>query len=73
MMTAQEYNENLARVRVMGEKFSKGKIIREMEKNIENELGHHEYGSVVSLVQSYYENRKKLHRMKILKELYKES
>ena len=29
-MTAQEYNENLAKVNVMSEKFNKGKIIREM-------------------------------------------
>lgn len=57
----------------MSEKFGKGKILREMEKQIESEISNNNKGNMQEFLQNYFENRKKLHKMKILKELYLES
>lgn len=57
----------------MSEKFGKGKILREMEKQIESEISQNQNGNIQDVLQDYYKNRKKLHKMKMLKELYLES
>ena len=54
----------------MSEKFSKGKIIRELEKQIESEIEGNHGGRIQDVLQGYFNNRKKLHKLKILKELY---
>ena len=69
-MTAQEYNENVSRVKCMSEKFGKGNILREMEKKIDAEVSRMEGGKISHMVNEYYQKRKDLHKMKILKELY---
>ena len=73
LLTAQEYNENISRVKCMSEKFGKGKILREMEKQIDAEVSQMEGGKISHVINEYYQKRKKLHKMKILKELYLES
>jgi hypothetical protein len=73
IITAQEYNETLCRVQCVEEKFSKGKILTEMEKMIEEETGDYSSESVEDMLQDYYQSRKRLNKMKILKELYLDS
>lgn len=58
-------------MRVVGEKFSKGKIIRELEKQIESEINGS--GRIQDQLQDYFLKRKKVHKLRILKELYIES
>jgi glycerol-3-phosphate dehydrogenase len=57
----------------MSEKFGKGKILREMEKKIESEIEKMEGTKISDVIHEYYQKRKNLHKMKILKELYLES
>ena len=57
----------------MSEKFGKGNILREMEKKIDFEVSQMEGGKISHVINEYYQKRKKLHKMKILKELYLES
>lgn len=73
LITAQEYNENVSRVRCISERFGKGKILRELEKELEKQVAEVEQGRVEDLLKKYYESRKQYHRIKILKELYLEN
>lgn len=73
LITAQEYSENVSRVRCISERFGKGKILRELEKELEKQVAEIEQGKVDDLIKKYYESRKQYHRIKILKELYLEN
>ena len=60
----------MSRVRCISERFGKGKILRELEKELEKQVEGAEVGKVDDLLKKYYESRKQYHRLKILKELY---
>jgi hypothetical protein len=72
LITAQEYAENVSRVRCIGERFGKGKILKELESELDKQVSQVEGGRIEDLLKRYYESRKKYHRIKILKELYLE-
>ena len=63
----------MSRVRCISERFGKGKILRELEKELEKQVAEVEQGKIDDLVKKYYESRKQYHRIKILKELYLEN
>jgi hypothetical protein len=60
-------------VRCISERFGKGKILRELEKELEKQVAEVENGKIDDLVKKYYESRKQYHRIKTLKELYLEN
>ena len=70
LFAAQEYSENASRVRCISERFGKGKILRELEKELEKQVEQVENSRIDDVLKKYYEARKQYHRIKILKELY---
>ena len=72
LITAQEYSENVSRVRCISERFGKGKILKELENELEKQVSQIEGAKIDDLLKKYHESRKKYHRIKILKELYLE-
>jgi hypothetical protein len=70
LITAQEYSENVSRVRCISERFGKGKILKELENELDKQVAEVEGGKIDDLLKKYYESRKNYHRIKILKDLY---
>ena len=67
LFAAQEYSENASRVRYISERFGKGKILRELEKELEKQVEQVENSRIDDVLKKYYEARKQYHRIKILK------
>jgi hypothetical protein len=72
MFTAQEYSENISRVKCISEQFGKGKILKEMEKELKL-IGEQRGAGLDDIMKKYYLNRKNYHRVKILKDKYLEN
>jgi hypothetical protein len=72
LLTAQEYSENVQKVKCISERFGKNKILKEMENELNSVLDQRGL-SLEDIMKQYYENRKKYHRIKILKDKYLEN